>query len=128
MGARENVEQDIRRFARQHIIDVTQPELLRLRRMIIAEVPRAGARWHRVGPERGHQALAREIEALVSGGVLRVTDPLLAAQQLNYLIISVPVNEAMFLDESQRGRRRLRRFADDAVRVSWGVRDLTRPP
>ena len=120
LGASEDLEQDLRRFARQHIVDVTRPELLRLRRMIIAEAhrfPELAHQWHRLGPERGHQSLAREIKALTARGALRVTDPLLAAQQLNYLIISVPVNEAMFLDELRIGPRRLQRFADEAVRV-----------
>ena len=113
LSASENLARDLRRFARQHIVDVTQPELLRLRRMIIAEAPRfpeLAQRWHRVGPERGHQALAREIKALAARGVLRVTDPLLAAQQLELSESSrCRSTEAMFLDEPRIGRRRLHR-------------------
>jgi TetR/AcrR family transcriptional regulator, mexJK operon transcriptional repressor len=51
-------------------------------------------------------------------GLLRTPDPLLAAQHLNYLILSVPLNEAMFNGrDTPYGRRLLNRYADEAVRV-----------
>jgi TetR/AcrR family transcriptional regulator, mexJK operon transcriptional repressor len=47
-----------------------------------------------------------------------VADPLLAAQNLNYLILSVPLNDAMFTArDTPYPRRRLQRYADEAVRV-----------
>ena len=47
-----------------------------------------------------------------------MADPLLTAQTLNYLILSVPLNEAMFsARDTPYPRRRLRRHADEAVRV-----------
>ena len=67
--------------------------------MIIAEAtrfPELARAWHRAGPERAHATLAEQIEPLARRGLLRAPDPLLAAQHLNYLILSVPVNEAMF--------------------------------
>ncbi len=43
---------------------------------------------------------------------------MLAAQHLNYLILSVPVNEAMFTGrDTPFSRRTLHRYADEAVRV-----------
>jgi TetR/AcrR family transcriptional regulator, mexJK operon transcriptional repressor len=89
--------------------------------MIIAEAsrfPELAQAWHRSGPERAHATLARQIEELASRGLLRVSDPLLAAQHLNYLILSVPVNEAMFTARDKRYTRpQLHRYADEAVRV-----------
>ena len=42
----------------------------------------------------------------------------MAAQHLNYLILSVPINEAMFTGRDQPySRRQLQRYADEAVRV-----------
>jgi hypothetical protein len=42
----------------------------------------------------------------------------MAAQHLNYLILSVPINEAMFTSRDQPySRRQLQRYADEAVRV-----------
>ncbi|WP_307871832.1 TetR/AcrR family transcriptional regulator [Micromonospora sp. U21] len=116
-----DVEKDLRNFARQHIVLVTQPHLVQMRRMIIAEAnrfPELARTWHHTGPERGHTKLAAQIEQLARRGLLQVTDPLLAAQHLNYLILSVPVNEAMFTGRDKPyNLRQLQHYADEAVRV-----------
>lgn len=116
-----DIARDLRTFARQHVTTVTQPHLIRMRRMIIAEAgrfPELARAWHRRGPERAHARLARQLARLAERGLLSVDDPLLAAQHLNYLILSVPVNEAMFTGRDTRfGRRQLHRYADEATRV-----------
>lgn len=116
-----DVAGDLRTFARQHVTTVTQPHLIRMRRMIISEAnrfPELARAWHRRGPERAHARLAHQIELLADRGLLQVDDPLLAAQHLNYLILSVPVNEAMFTGrDTPYGQRRLHRYADEAIRV-----------
>jgi TetR/AcrR family transcriptional repressor of mexJK operon len=121
LGTSVDIESDLRKFARQHIVEVTQPHLIKMRRMLVAEAhrfPELARTWHRAGPERAHATLARQIERLAQRGLLRAADPLLAAQHLNYLILSVPVNEAMFTGRDQPySRRQLMRFADEAVRV-----------
>src|SRR3712207_2267923 len=76
-----NLERDLRAFARQHVADVTQPHLIQLRRMIIAEAtrfPELARAWHRAGPERAHATLSGQIERLAQRGLLRAADPLLA--------------------------------------------------
>lgn len=40
LEASDDLEADLRRFARQHLVDVIQPDIMRLRRRIIAEVER----------------------------------------------------------------------------------------
>jgi TetR/AcrR family transcriptional regulator, mexJK operon transcriptional repressor len=121
LGQSVDIEKDLRAFARQHIVDVTQPHLIKMRRMIIAEAGRSPGLaqvWHRRGPEQAHNTLAVQIKQLVRRGILQVSDPLLAAQQLNYLILSVPINEAMFTGRDQPySRRQLQQYADEAVRV-----------
>lgn len=116
-----DIETDLRNFARRHVALVTQPHLIQMRRMIIAEAnrfPDLASAWHRTGPERAHIKLAGQIEQLARRGLLQVVDPLLAAQHLNYLILSVPVNEAMFIGRDKPyDRRQLQRYADEAVRV-----------
>ena len=53
-----------------------------------------------------------------AGAVVEQVDPLLAGQNLNYLILSVPLNEAMFTGRDKPySRRYLQRDADEAVRV-----------
>jgi TetR/AcrR family transcriptional repressor of mexJK operon len=121
LGNSTDLELDLRDFARQHAALVTQPHLIQLRRMIIAEAhrfPDLARAWHRVGPERAHTTLAGQIDKLVARGQLQVPDSLVAAQLLNYLILSVPLNEAMFTGRDKPyGRRYLNRYADEAVRV-----------
>lgn len=121
LGTSTDVDRDLRDFARRHVALVTQPHLIQMRRMIIAEAhrfPDLAKAWHRIGPERAHGTLASQIDRLVERGLLDAPDPLLAAQLLNYLILSVPLNEAMFTDRDKPYTRRyLNRYADEAVRV-----------
>jgi AcrR family transcriptional regulator len=121
LGKSMDVEQDLRTFARQHITVVMQPHLIQMRRVVIAEstrFPELARTWHHTGPERGHTRLAEQIEQLAQRGLLQVPDSLLAAQHLNYLILSIPLNEAMFAGRDKPySRRQLHRYADEAVRV-----------
>lgn len=121
LGTSTDVERDLQVFARRHVTVVTQPHLMRMRRMIIAEAwrfPELARTWHRAGPELAHAKLAEQISRLTQRGLLRAADPLLAAQNLNYLILSVPMNEAMFAGQDKPfSRRRLHRYADEATRV-----------
>lgn len=121
LGKSVEVEQDLRTFARQHVTVVMQPHLIQMRRVVIAEstrFPDLARTWHRAGPERGHTRLAEQIKQLAGRGLLDVPDPMLAAQHLNYLILSIPLNEAMFAGRGRpHSRRQLHRYADEAVRI-----------
>jgi hypothetical protein len=49
---------------------------------------------------------------------LRVDDPLLAAQHFNWLILSIPLNKAMFYGlDAPPTRSELEHYAGEAVRV-----------
>jgi AcrR family transcriptional regulator len=117
----EDVEEDLRQFARRHISEVTQPHLLQLRRIIIAEAqrfPDLARTWYASGPARAHATLADQFQALTHRGLLRVDDPLLAAQQFNWLILSIPLNTAMFNgSDIEFTPGELERYADAGVRV-----------
>ena len=119
LGRSDDVEADLRHFARQHVREVTAPHVVRMRRIVIAEAerfPELARTWYEHGPGRAHEALAEQIAALTRRGLLRVEDPSLAAQQLNWLIVSIPFNEAMFSGvDVEFDPRRLDRFADDGV-------------
>ncbi|MET0523901.1 MAG: TetR/AcrR family transcriptional regulator [Nocardioides sp.] len=121
LATSSDLPRDLSRFARRHVALVTQPHLVRMRRLIVAEsgrFPELARAWHAAGPERGHATLAEQIRTLTDRGLLRAPDPLLAAQHLNYLILSVPLNEALFTGrETAFSGRRLNRWADEAVRV-----------
>jgi AcrR family transcriptional regulator len=121
LGVSTDIDSDLREFARRHVALVTQPHLVQMRRMIIAEAhrfPDLARTWHRSGPQRGHVTLAGQIDRLVDRGLLDAPDALVAAQMLNYLILSVPLNEAMFTTRAKPfSRRYLYRYADEGVRV-----------
>jgi TetR/AcrR family transcriptional regulator, mexJK operon transcriptional repressor len=121
LGDSEDLEHDLRQFARQHVIDVTQPHLIQLRRIVIAEAerfPELARTWYASGPERAHATLADQFRALARRGLLRVDDPLLAAQHLNWLILSIPLNRAMFHgNDIEFTSSELERYADEGARV-----------
>ena len=118
----DHIEQDLRTFARAHLADVMQPELLRLRRMLIGEAerfPDLARAWYEAGPLRSCAIFATWFEALNGRGLLRVPDPNLAAQHFNWLILSIPLNAAMSLhiDGPLYTQRELNHYADEGVRV-----------
>lgn len=121
LGDSEDLEKDLREFARRHIVEVTQPHLIRLRRIIIAEAerfPELARTWYANGPERGHAGFAEQFRALARRGLLHMDDPMLAAQHFNWLILSIPLNKAMFHgDAGEFTPEELEHYADEAVRV-----------
>lgn len=122
MPRSDDVERDLRDFARAHLADVMQPELLRMRRMLIGEAerfPDLARAWYQAGPERSCAVFAAWFETLDARGLLRIPDPMLAAQHFNWLILSIPVNTAMSvpLDGPVFTRHELNHYADEGVRV-----------
>lgn len=127
-----DLARDLRMFARAHAGAVTQPHVVQLRRLIIGEAgrfPDMARAWYRGAPERGHATLARVITRLAARGLVDAPDPLLAAQHLNYLILSIPLNEATFAVREHQDQADLHRWADEAVRVwlaAYGVPETPR--
>jgi len=121
LAASEDVEVDLRAFARQHISAVIQPHLMRLRRLVIGEAqrfPELARAWYTSGPERGHATLARVFAALAERGLLTVNDPPLTAQHFNWLVLSIPLNTAMFhATDDGFSPEELQRYADEGIRV-----------
>jgi TetR/AcrR family transcriptional repressor of mexJK operon len=117
----DDLAADLRRFARQHLAVVVQPHMMRLRRMVIAEAdrfPDLASTWYANGPERGAARLADRFAALADRGLLRMDDPLLAAQHFNWLVLSIPLNLAMFRPAAEAfPAAELDRYADEGVRV-----------
>jgi AcrR family transcriptional regulator len=97
-----DVEADLRRLAREQLERVLQPQILQLRRLVIGEsarFPELGRTFYERGPGRTIEALATTFERLAERGMLQIDDPLGAAQNFNWLIMSVPLNRAMFNGE-----------------------------
>ena len=114
------LEAFLRALARELAAVVKEPRLLDLRRLVIAEVtrfPQLGRAFAERGPGRTVDALAARFERLDHDGVLRVADPRLAAQQFNWLVLSIPINRAMFDPSTRFTQAELNHHADEAVRV-----------
>jgi TetR/AcrR family transcriptional regulator, mexJK operon transcriptional repressor len=116
-----DIDADLRQLARRQLELVMQPRLLRLRRLVIGEAdrfPELGRTFYERGPGRTIAALATAFERLTSRGVLDLDDPHLAAQHFNWLIMSIPLNRAMFLGADQLpAAADLDRYAETGVRV-----------
>jgi len=99
----DDVEKDLRELARQLITAICQPQVLRLRRLIIGEAdrfPELGRTYWERGFERGLATLADKLQRLAERGLLHLDDPQLAAHQFAGMILWVPVNRVMFCGEA----------------------------
>jgi TetR/AcrR family transcriptional regulator, mexJK operon transcriptional repressor len=117
----EDVAKDLRALARRQLKMVMEPELLRLRRLVIAEAarfPELGRAFYERGPARTIAALAAAFERLAERGALQIEDPKLAAAHFNWLVMSIPLNQAMLLGEDEPASAvTLNRYADAGTRA-----------
>ncbi|WP_308170237.1 TetR/AcrR family transcriptional regulator [Acrocarpospora catenulata] len=117
----EDLPADLRAFARRHITTVLQPHLVQMRRVIIAAAerfPDLAATWYASGPGRAHTALATLFAQLTERGLLNTPDPPVAAQHFNWLILSIPLNHAMFhAADTPFPESELHHYADEGTRV-----------
>jgi TetR/AcrR family transcriptional regulator, mexJK operon transcriptional repressor len=116
-----DVERNLRGFARRQLRAVMEPRLLQLRRLVIGEAgrfPQLGRLFYERGPGRTIDALATRFERLSSRGALELDDPRLAAAHFNWLVMSIPLNQAMLLGEDEPATSsELDRYADAGVRA-----------
>jgi TetR/AcrR family transcriptional repressor of mexJK operon len=120
LGSSEDLETDLRRVAGQLITIVTDPQLLQLRRLVIGEAgrfPELGRSYYERGPGRSAERLASQFQVLAERGLLQLDDPQLAAQHFNWLVLSIPLNQAMFSVDLDFRPAELDRYADEAVRI-----------
>ena len=116
-----DLEHNLRGFARRQLRAVMEPRLLQLRRLVIGEAgrfPQLGRLFYERGPGRTIDALATMLERLASRGALELDDPRIAAAHFNWLVMSIPLNQAMLLGEHEPATpAELDRYADAGVRA-----------
>ena len=116
-----DVEADLGDLARRLLARVMQPRLLQLRRVVIGEAgrfPELGRTFYELGPGRTMAALADAFESLAEHGQLELDDPALAAAHFNWLIMSIPLNQAMLFGQDEPpDPADLDRYAETGVRV-----------
>ncbi|MCK1798999.1 TetR/AcrR family transcriptional regulator [Streptomyces sp. XM4193] len=114
------LEESLTGLARRFLSALTQPQVLQLRRLVIANAdafPELGADWYQQGFERVLTTLAATFEDLTERGLLRCEDPLLAAHHFSGLLLWIPVNKAMFHGSLQDSEADLDRCAAAGVRA-----------
>jgi TetR/AcrR family transcriptional regulator, mexJK operon transcriptional repressor len=114
-------EQHLRDLARRHIHAVIQPRALQLRRLVIGEsgrFPDLARMYYERIPQRVISILASHLQHLGDRGLLHLEDASLAANHLAWLVLAIPLDEAMFCgDAVPFGPAELDRFADAGVDV-----------
>ncbi|MGP3927847.1 TetR/AcrR family transcriptional regulator C-terminal domain-containing protein [Streptomyces sp. 8N616] len=115
-----DLEENLTRLARQFLTALTNPRVIQLRRLIIANAdvfPDLGTKWYERGFERGLATLAAAFQRLADQGLLRIDDALLAANHFSGLLLWIPVNKAMFTGSAQHTEADLDRYATAGARV-----------
>ena len=111
----------LRSFARYFLKGAMQPKVLKLRRLVIGETgrfPELGRSFYDLGPKRAADQLAVALREAAARQRLLLEDPLLAAEHLLCLILSIPLNQAMLLgDENSFTDAALDRYADEGVKA-----------
>ncbi|KQU97166.1 TetR family transcriptional regulator [Mesorhizobium sp. Root695] len=122
------MEGGLQQLARRMTTTLMDDDLLKLRRLIIANadrMPQLGRSWYEKGFERMLASVASCFEKLTSRGLLQTSDPRLAASHLFGMLLWIPMNEAMFTGSNPRSKADLERHADASVEAflaAYGVR------
>jgi len=119
VGGDEPFDEELRAFARHLLHGVMQPRVLRLRRVVIAEAgrfPSLGRAFYDLGLATTIERLAATLVRRADEGAIDIEDPRLAAEQLIWLVLSIPLNRAMLLgDDHGVDVGDLDRYADAGV-------------
>jgi TetR/AcrR family transcriptional repressor of mexJK operon len=114
------VENGLAELARRLITALMQPQMLRLRRLVIANAerfPDVGRIWYEQGFERVLATLATCFQRLADHKLLRLDDPLLAANHFAGLLLWIPLNKAMFSGDHRASKADLELYAAAAIRA-----------
>jgi TetR/AcrR family transcriptional repressor of mexJK operon len=118
----QDVRKALRDLADGFLRGLLQPDVVRLRRLIIAEAdrfPEIGRAWYERGFERILPVLGDAMRGLADRGLLHnLNDPTLAAYQFAGLVMYHPMNQVMFAGtDALPPADKLNRIADSAVDV-----------
>ena len=112
--------QELLTMGRRLIVLIMHPELLALRRLVTGEAsrfPQLGEVWWRGGPARLMAGLVELLRQAGKDGELVIEDPQLAAQQLQWLILSIPLNTAMLCPDQTYTSEELYHYSDAGIRT-----------
>jgi len=125
----EFLQGGLHELGRRLVIVLMDDEILKLRRLIIANadrMPQLGRSWYEKGFERMIGSIASCFQKLASRGLMKADNPVLAANHFLGMLLWIPSNEAMFTgNKHPRSKAELERHADasvDAFLAAYGSR------
>jgi TetR/AcrR family transcriptional regulator, mexJK operon transcriptional repressor len=117
-------------LARRYIDGVLRPNVLSLRRLIIAEAerfPDLARTYFEQAPSRGIDVIADALRTYEQRGLLNLGDARLAAAQFAYLVLGIPQDKAQFCPQERPSPAERDRLAAEAVRVFLAAYQSPRP-
>ena len=99
---RRGPEAELLDFAERQLRVVSDPRLLKLRRLVATEAPQfpeLGRALHAQGPARAIAGLERLLSFFAEHGQLKISDAAHDAALFNWLLMGGPVNSALFLGD-----------------------------
>ncbi|PZR82393.1 MAG: TetR family transcriptional regulator [Stutzerimonas stutzeri] len=118
LAASDDPREGLGRLADKFLAALMQPDLLRLRRLVIANAerfPEVGQGWFSGGFERVLETLSAAFQRYAAKGRLRIDDPLMAANHFAGLLLWIPLNRAMFSGKCDSDPAELVRYAQAGV-------------
>lgn len=127
-----DLEHDLAELARRFLTTLMQPDLLRLRRLVISSAemfPKLGTTWYERGFERVLTTLADSFTRLAQRGLLTLEEPTLAAEQFVGMLLWIPLNKAMFTGNHQPyNQNQLNHYANAATHTFLAAHRSTPQP
>lgn len=119
---REDVRAVLRGVAEGFLASLLRPEVIRLRRLVLAEAdrfPEIARTWYERGLDRSLVVVGEGLARLAARGMLHnLDDPTLAAYQFSGLLLYLPQNRLLFAGlDALPSRSRLDQIATAAVDV-----------
>jgi TetR/AcrR family transcriptional repressor of mexJK operon len=117
----DDLEETLGALGRRYITSVIHPDVLQVRRLVVREAgrfPDLARTYYEQAPQRTVVTLASCLQRLAERGLLRLEDPLVAANHFAFLILGMPLDRAMFgAEDDTLTAADHERFADAGVRV-----------
>ena len=95
----EDLAADLRELARRYLVTVTQPAVLKLRRLVIGashQLPDLAQQYYERAPEETMRTLADCFRRLADRGLLQLADPLVAASHFAFLVLGRALDKSLF--------------------------------
>jgi hypothetical protein len=116
-----SIEDRLKSFSSNFLRGVLQPDVIKLRRLVIGEAgrfPELGRVFYELGPQRANEQLGIALGEAAGRHDLMMNDPEVAAGHLLSLILSKPLDEAMLLGDGFRcTEASLLKIVDEGVRA-----------